>query len=129
MHEFPNFTGTIVVLQASNNSAGAIVPFFKQSGFFSSNTELMCCVVHVNVPEVRGEGLGSYSSFTGCLGSELLSSQEAVEAVEDAGQTHCFPPQGGRDGVDGTELWNQDLKNTTHCWTGTVAVQTVCEVM
>lgn len=36
-----------------------------------------------------------------------------MEAVEDAGQTHCFSPQGGRDGVDGTQLWNQDLRNMT----------------
>lgn len=71
-------------------------------------------MVHVEQePEVRGEGLGSDSGFTGRLGPELLGGQEAVEAVEDAGQTHCFPPQGGGYGVDGTQLWNQDLKNTT----------------
>lgn len=63
-------------------------------------------------PKIRRESLGSHSSFTGSLGSELLSGQEAVEAVEDAGQTHCFPPQGGRDGVDGTQLWDQDLTNS-----------------
>lgn len=61
-------------------------------------------------PEVRGEGLGSHSGFTGCLGSQFLGGEEAVEAVEDAGQTYSFSPKGGGDGVDGTQLWNQDLK-------------------
>lgn len=65
-------------------------------------------------PEVWWEGLGSYARLTGCLGSKLFGYQEAVEAIEDAGETHCFPPQGGRNGVDGAQLWNQDLPETTH---------------
>lgn len=75
----------------------------------------MLCSVSRQGPEVRGQGLSSHSGFAGCLGSELLGGQQAVEAVEDAGQTHCFPPQGGRDGVDGTQLWNQYLRNIAHC--------------
>lgn len=63
------------------------------------------------LPEVRGEGLYPHSCLTGSLGSQLLSSQQTVEAVQDAGQTHRFPPQGGGDGVDGTQLRNKDLRN------------------
>lgn len=60
-------------------------------------------------PEVGGEGLNPNSSFGGSLGSQLLGSQQAVEAVQDAGQTHGFPPQGGGNGMDGTQLRNQNL--------------------
>lgn len=61
------------------------------------------------LPEVWWQGPRSHSSLDGRLSPELLSGQQAVESVEDAGQTHGFPPQGGRDGVDGTEFWNQNL--------------------
>lgn len=32
-----------------------------------------------------------------------------MEAVQDAGQTHGFPPQGGGNGMDGAQLRDQDL--------------------
>lgn len=56
--------------------------------------------------------MGPHSSITGGLRSELLCNQETVEAVEDTGQTNCLPPQGRRDWVNGTELWDQNLGNS-----------------
>lgn len=71
---------------------------------------LLCHMVQcVWTPEVWGEGLRPHSGLSGSLSSQLLGSQQAMEAVQDAGKTHGFPPQGGRNGMDGTQLRNQDL--------------------
>lgn len=61
------------------------------------------------LPKVRRQGPSSHSSLDGRLSSELLGGQQAVEAVQDAGQTHSFPPQGGRDGVNSAEFRDQNL--------------------
>ena len=48
-------------------------------------------------------------SFPGHQGPELVGYEQPVEPVEDAGQGYGLPPQGGWEGVDGAELWDENL--------------------
>ena len=48
-------------------------------------------------------------SLPGHQGPELVGYEQPVEPVQDAGQGYCLPPQGGWEGVDGAELWDENL--------------------
>lgn len=61
------------------------------------------------LPEVGGQVLGPDTGVRGSLRPQLFGSEQAVQAVQDAGEAHRLPPQGGRDRVDGTQLRYQDL--------------------
>lgn len=65
-------------------------------------------------PKVLREGPDAHPGVAGRLGAQLLRGQEAVQAVQDAGETDSLPPQGRRDWVDSTELWHQDLRRRQH---------------
>ena len=47
--------------------------------------------------------------LAGDPGPEGVGNEEAVEAVEDTGQGDGLAPEGGAEGVDGTELGDEDM--------------------
>ena len=48
-------------------------------------------------------------SFPGHQGPELVGYEQPVEPVQDAGQGYGLPPQGGWEGVDRAQLWDENL--------------------
>lgn len=104
------FQGLKLKIKHFSGSKSIALKFKLFQGF--QHPQEPCECSRQQLPEVWRQGPLPDPGLDGRLRSQLLSGQQAVQAVQDAGQTHRFPPQGGGDGVDGAELRDQNLRTT-----------------